>query len=166
MEKSHPTYTAYGADKAGNIYNKHNKKLSLHDNGNGYLYVGLSCDSKHHNIRASRFIYECFNGIVEKYKIIDHIDNNKLNNKLENLQMITQSANCKKHYKTYEKKYIPAMQVEALNLETNEKKIYKSMTEAGKVLDIKPACIKRICDGIQHMSISKIDGKKYFFKRT
>lgn len=165
MEKSHPVYSSYGADSKGNVYNKHNKKMSLHDNGNGYFYIGVFIDGKLKVIRASRFIYECFNGVIEKYKVIDHIDGDKKNNAIDNLQKITQSENCKKHFTKFEKTYVPAMKVEATNVDTGEKKEYKSMSSAAKDLKIQSACVRRICEGLQHMSISKEDEHKYSFKK-
>ena len=45
-----------------------------------------------------RFIYECNNGQIPDGLVVDHIDNNKLNNMIENLKIITNSANLKKNY--------------------------------------------------------------------
>jgi hypothetical protein len=166
MEKAHPMYTTYRADKEGNIYNKNNKKMQSHDNGNGYLYVCLRHNGNNHTLRASRFVFECFNGPIEKNKIIDHIDNNKLNNKIGNLQMITQSKNVKKYFETHEKKYKPAKKVNAIKYGTDEKTAYKSISYCGKILGVVPACVKRVCDKIQNFSLSKNDGTKYSFEYT
>ena len=45
-------------------------------------------------ILKHRFIFECFHGKINDVKlVIDHINNIKTDNRLENLQLITQSQN-------------------------------------------------------------------------
>ena len=46
-----------------------------------------------------RFIWECFNGLIPEGKVIDHINNDKKDNRLCNLQIMTQQQNCKKSAK-------------------------------------------------------------------
>lgn len=45
------------------------------------------------------FVWECFNGIIPENKVIDHINNNKQDNRLCNLQLMTQQENCQKSAK-------------------------------------------------------------------
>ena len=49
--------------------------------------------------QVHRFIWECFNGIIPDDKVIDHINNDKEDNRLCSLQLITQQNNCKKSAK-------------------------------------------------------------------
>ena len=64
---------------------------------NGYHKIKIKmCSQKFIKYLVYRFVYVCFNGIIEDNKVIDHIDNNKQNNILSNLQLLTQSENCKK----------------------------------------------------------------------
>jgi hypothetical protein len=46
-----------------------------------------------------RFIWTYFNGPVPADVEIDHIDGDKLNNKLSNLQLLTHAENIRKHYR-------------------------------------------------------------------
>ena len=46
-----------------------------------------------------RFIWECFNDLIPDGKVIDHINNDKTDNRLCNLQLMTQQENCKKSAK-------------------------------------------------------------------
>ena len=55
----------------------------------------LMCSHKY----VHRIIWETFNGEIPDGYVIDHIDCDKLNNSLSNLQLVTQSENCKLAYK-------------------------------------------------------------------
>ena len=95
--KVHPIYTKYGANKEGNIIDlSKNKYVPIYDDGCGYKCFIIYFNSKQKNYKAHRFIWECFNGIISDDIVMDHINNNKTDNKLENLQSITQSQNIKK----------------------------------------------------------------------
>jgi hypothetical protein len=74
--------------------------LIQQQNGYGYLHVGLrnnGLKTKHvHRLVADAFL----NYIAQKGKIvIDHLDNNKLNNRLDNLQIISHRENISKDRK-------------------------------------------------------------------
>lgn len=55
----------------------------------GYRKVGF----KYKTYLVHRIIWEMHFGNIPKDKIIDHIDGNKLNNKIENLRLVTRSQN-------------------------------------------------------------------------
>lgn len=42
-----------------------------------------------------RFVWECLHGMIPDGKVIDHISNNKEDNRLSNLQLMTQQKNSK-----------------------------------------------------------------------
>jgi len=48
-----------------------------------------------------RVVWEAFNGEIPNQMDIDHIDNNPMNNKLENLQMLSHGDNLKKRNINY-----------------------------------------------------------------
>lgn len=78
------------------------KVLKSAKEGNGYLIVALSKNNKYKSIKIHKLVALAFLGHTSKgYDglIVDHIDNNKLNNKLENLQLITARENCSKDRK-------------------------------------------------------------------
>lgn len=41
-------------------------------------------------------VYECIRGNIPKDKVVDHIDNNKKNNRIDNLQLLTPKKNSNK----------------------------------------------------------------------
>jgi hypothetical protein len=47
------------------------------------------------NYQVHRIIFEMFNGKIPNGKFLDHIDNNRSNNKIENLRLATHSENMK-----------------------------------------------------------------------
>jgi len=82
------------------FYKEKIKKLTLNKR-HGYLWVRLSKKSKATSKKVHKIVAESFlNHIPNGHKkVIDHIDNNKLNNSLKNLQIITQRENSSKDKK-------------------------------------------------------------------
>ena len=83
------------------------KILKQQNNGNGYKVVHLSKNSKIkknyvHQLVAITFISKDY--LFHK-KVVDHIDNNRKNNKLENIQIVSQRFNCSKDKKIGTSKY-------------------------------------------------------------
>src|SRR6056297_875410 len=62
------------------------------DNGNGYLNVTVTYKKKGYHFFYHRLVFLLNNGYFAS--IIDHIDRNKYNNKIENLRAVNQSENC------------------------------------------------------------------------
>jgi hypothetical protein len=76
------------------IYYKNGKTLKPLLCTNKYLMVNLYKNKKSSPQLIHRLMYEAFYGIKSCTKyVIDHIDNNKLNNNLDNLQYITNRQN-------------------------------------------------------------------------
>ena len=170
----HPIYDLYAGSKEGNIINiikkiphKGNKKH------NGYLNV---CVRKYGQpgvkaYSAHRFIWECFNGIIPEGKVIDHINNNKEDNRLCNLQLVTQQENCKKSAKDRDYTFVANNHnnrkcVKATSCSTSEVTYYNSMYAVQQHTAINAAIVKMVCDGTIHRKsgISKKDGHSYTFE--
>lgn len=76
--------------------------------GGGYLHVILNIDGKkyvrkNHVLVAMAFLGHIRNGHVT---VVDHINNEISDNRLENLQLITQRQNASKDKKGYSSKYV------------------------------------------------------------
>ena len=151
----HPIYQDYLASRCGKIlslkWNK-TKLLKLQDN-RGYLMFGLSKNGiKRYYVH--RFVFETFKGKIPKGKEIDHIDNDRKNNSIVNLQLLTPKENTRKSC---------CKKVISFNLETKEKKFFNSLTEAAEYHQVHFSKISDICRKIRKTTKSKKDGKKYKF---
>lgn len=61
----------------------------------GYYLITLCKDNSNKTYPIHRLIYEAFIAPIDKNKVIDHIDRNRMNNSLSNLRVVTQSENAK-----------------------------------------------------------------------
>ena len=160
----HPIYDRYEANRKGVVRHVKNKKDIGHLNNSGYLLIGVSDEGIRKDYLKHRFIFECFHGKINDAKlVVDHINNIKIDNRLENLQLITYSQNMKKEHRKGEK--LPPIRVRAINVNLGESFDYDSIYECGKELDIHPASIRFVLNGINKTATSKIDKNKYYFQR-
>lgn len=87
----------YYADKEGNVYNANGLKLKYWINPSGYKYFKMYLDGGETKaISLHRFTWEYFNGEIPKHLQIDHINEDKLDNRLVNLQLSTNKANTRR----------------------------------------------------------------------
>jgi hypothetical protein len=93
----HPVYKEYLATEDGRVWNsKSNRFISSSSHHTGYLVVNI----KKRQYRAHRFILECF--LKRELKMgyyVNHIDGNKQNNCIINLEECTSSENSKHAFK-------------------------------------------------------------------
>lgn len=92
------------ADKDGNVYRKKSygyAKIGSLNKYSGYLMVVLRNpeNNKRYNYKLHRIVYMFFNGLIDENLVINHIDGNKLNNKLENLEAVSQEYNVQHAFK-------------------------------------------------------------------
>ena len=158
MFYKHPKYKKYLASKCGKILSlnlKEKKILKLQLNFDiGYLYFGLHINNTRKNYYVHRFVFETFKGEIPCDKQVDHIDNDKKNNQIINLQLLTHKENTRKSC---------CKKVISFNIETQEKKIFDSLKEAAEFYQIDLTNISKICRKIRKTSKSKKDGMRYKF---
>ena len=100
-----------------------------------------------------RFVWECFYGLIPEGKVIDHINDDKEDNRLCNLQLLTQQENCKKSAKNRDYTFITEIKnnkkcVKAINIETNEVSYFNSMYAVYQHLGINFGIVKMVCEGL------------------
>jgi len=94
--KEIPNYEhLYSLDLNNNeVYgHKHKKYLKKGINNKGYYEFELSKNNKQKLFRLHRLVYEAHYGTIPEKMCIDHIDNDKENNNIENLRLATYSQN-------------------------------------------------------------------------
>lgn len=92
--KENKSYPGYKISTAGEVFSKkRNRLLTISDHGNGYKKVTLSKDGKSEYPFLHRLVYETFVGPIPHGMQINHKDENKNNNCLSNLELLTQNEN-------------------------------------------------------------------------
>lgn len=81
-------FPQYQISNLGNIKNKSGKILTIgkRKSNSGYIQIRLSKNGKYYYRYLHRLLAETFIENNNKYRTINHIDGNKLNNKLSNLE--------------------------------------------------------------------------------
>lgn len=94
--KSINDYKNYMIDEDGNIYNTITKQYLKGSVGeHGYKYYRLSKDGKKKMFYAHRLVAETFIPNPNSLPVVNHIDGNKLNNNVNNLEWVSYSDNTK-----------------------------------------------------------------------
>lgn len=86
----------YSINSIGQIRNnKTNKLLSLHKNKYGYIIAGLKINNKYKSFSVHRLVAKLFinNPNPKEFNVVNHINENKSDNRAENLEWCTQSYN-------------------------------------------------------------------------
>ena len=95
-------YDNYKLYENGDIVNKYGKKISPVDNGKNYLIVNLNTEPKGKRVCKAihRLLGEHFIPNPNNLPEINHIDTNRRNNSLNNLEWCTHGENIKHSYDT------------------------------------------------------------------
>ena len=125
--------------------------------GNGYLKFNLydKKREKPYTYSHHRFVYEVFKGPIPKCLEVDHINSDKKDNRIKNLQLLTPKQNIRKS------KNIPII---STCIETGKEKRFKSFKTASIELGVCNDSISKICRKKRKKATSKKDGKKYSFR--
>ena len=160
----HSIYDKWEANRDGIVRHIANKKDIGSLSKSGYIHIFVTDQGIRKNYYKHRFIFECFNGKINDAKlVVDHINNIKIDNRIENLQLITHSQNQKKE--NPKGKNLAPIKVRATNLNSGESFDYCSIYKCSKDLDINIGSIHRVLKGSTKSATSKKDKKKYTFKR-
>lgn len=124
--------------------------LKQHDNGNGYLYVHFRVDDKMVSLRVNRAVAITFIPNPYNYPVVNHIDNNRMNNAASNLEWCTRVANeaYKKNFGTSQVQ-VQGTPVIAINTETYESFLFESQREAARQLRISSKHISAVSKGLR-----------------
>lgn len=115
----------------------------------GYYQCSFRTNGKKHYVRVHRLIAKAYIPNPNNYPMINHIDGNKLNNAVSNLEWCSNSYNTKQAYDSgvyVSKKECP---IEATHKITNEVFGFKSIRECAKQLCINRKTLTSILKGVK-----------------
>lgn len=139
-----PGYDGYQVDRNGNVYSKKTEKY-LHPNAyGGYNRLNLYQDGKKKLMTVHRLVAMTFVKNPNNDVIVNHIDGDKTNNTVENLEWISQKKNVQHSVDTrLQGKFTKCV----VQLDKNNKEInrYSSIQEAAKKTGIKHQNISLVC---------------------
>ena len=117
----------------------------------GYLHVTLCHEGHHHQTSVHRLVAQEFISNPDSKPFVNHIDGDKTNNQVDNLEWCTQSENMKHAYRTGLQKPIPSQIQQSLarsaevrrrpviNLETGTR--YESIAECAKAENLNHSAV-------------------------
>lgn len=99
-------YSDYSINEDGEVKNKHNKLLKAHIN-DGYKYVKLILKSKEiKSFKVHRLVAYTYLNKPDNFTdnlVVNHIDENRLNNNYKNLECCSSADNTKKYFENKNK---------------------------------------------------------------
>lgn len=141
-----------------NRYKEKQWILKQYEDRNGYMYVTLQKDKKKKTIKVHRLVAQHFINNINNYPCVNHIDSNRKNNNVQNLECVTYKQNMEHAVKNHRfdnmakinrekmkknKIYLISDGYKKANKKTSKKvgqydknnnliKIYKSISEASR----------------------------------
>lgn len=133
------------------------KIITLSSHRQGYKLVGLRLNTKQVRQMAHRLVAKAFLPNPENKSQVNHINNIKCDNRLENLEWCTQSENAKHAYDIHRNDRIKRKQDKKVRVfEINNPEVYKdfeTMAMAAREYKVRPSIITEVCKGWKKSSI-------------
>ena len=92
------SWNGYTVCEDGSILNKDGSLKKFKTSPKGYLFTNFYYEGKLHTFQIQRVVWMAFNGEIAKGFEVDHINNVRNDNRLENLQVLSKSENNQKSY--------------------------------------------------------------------
>ena len=147
-------FPGYFITKEGKVFSKGHKYNDLHEmtlkqDKDGYLEVGIYKDGKRYFKRVHRLVAQSFIPNPENYPQVNHKDGNKNNNDVSNLEWCTCSHNLKHSFKELNRK--PSITTNKIviltNLNTGENIKFNSIKECANYVNMSFEHVGRILNG-------------------
>ena len=138
----------------GTKYHAKGRVLKQWISDHGYMYVTFSVNGKNVNLRVHRMVAITFIPNPHNYSEVNHIDCDRTNNRLDNLEWCTRQENVAYRDKLGHtaKHNAPKKQVIAINPDTFEIFWFESQSEAAHQLDIDVRRVNKVIKGKQQQA--------------
>lgn len=134
--------TVKGVD--GKVSRRISVVLSCYKNDRGYCLVGLCRNNRSKCFRLHRLVAMAFIPNPDNLPEVNHKDENKLNNRVDNLEWCTRGYNVRygtAKYRIGKASWVPVVSIDKNGNET----LYESMTAAAKITGIRDSSIGQCC---------------------
>ncbi len=139
-----PELENYRLTKDGKLWSCRSKRFLRYRKCNGYAVVTRTLATKTRNFSIHRLVAQTFIPNPDNKPYVNHINSIKMDNKMENLEWVTQKENlaCNK------KKISHPRQVQKIDKSGNVVDTFTSVTEAGKAVGLTRYAISKACLGV------------------
>lgn len=139
-------YEVSNLGRIKSLSGKHRREmiLKLRDNGYGYLTIGLSKNNKNKRFKVHRIVAKTFLINNNNYEQVNHMDGDKHNNNVNNLEWCDRSYNMKHAYRN---NLLKTRKVIQLDKNGNRLKVWDSIVEASKSTRTYRSNIAKCCKG-------------------
>lgn len=122
--------------------------LKQYDDGHGYMFVHFYVNGKTVNLKVHRIVAICFIPNPDNLPEVNHIDCDRTNNRLENLEWCTHQENIA--YRDKLGHFVnnnPGRPIFAVNLETSKVLWFESQREAARQLGVNLGHLNSVAKG-------------------
>jgi len=138
----------YMVSNYGNIYSLKNRKmLALAKSSGGYLCVSLYKNKKNCTKNVHRFVAKHFISNEGNFDQVNHIDGNKENNKVNNLEWCSAKHNSRHYLENNLKKNFGCKEVHQYDLNDVFIKSWRSLADVRRKIGICQTSIYYCCSG-------------------
>lgn len=139
----------YVVSNLGNVRSLSSGKLLKPDTCAGYLRYRLSKENHAKHCRAHRLVAEAFLPNPERLPQVNHVNGDRSDNRVENLEWCTGSAN-QLHSRRVLKNHCGLPKKAVQCVETGV--VFPSITHAAKACGVKLASLSRVLNGKMHQT--------------
>lgn len=142
-----PDYEVSNLGRVCSFKGKYPRIKKLRKNRDGYLQIQLWHGGKQVMKKVHRLVAEAFVPNPENKPQVNHIDENKLNNVVDNLEWVTRKENCNHGTRNSRLAEVQGKAVVQYTTEGVFMDLYSSLTEAERVTGINKSHICQVCRG-------------------
>lgn len=163
-----PSFNDYCAVADGRIWSK-KKKLFLRPSISSCGYLQVVIRNSVTNKRVCRFVhtlvYSAFNGVVPKSYQINHINEIKTDNSIDNLELLTPKENCNHGTRNTRIGSYHAKGITLIELSSSGHYTFNSLKEAAEFFSVKPTTFRTKVSERRNNKIS-IGESEYYIKKS